>query len=99
MSQVRSGPEPACRVKAWPDGRLRVSGAPGPQRQDEAELWQIRSIDHTIQLPGPVNARSARALYTLSCQLYVRIDRSADTAGGSKAKAPNGHAGGQNGQG
>ena len=53
-----------------------MTGKPSAQREAEAGLWQIQSINHTIRLPASVNPHSARALYTLSCQLYIRIERS-----------------------
>ena len=38
-------------------------------------MWQIQSVCHNIPLPGPIDASSASALFTMSCQLYVRIQK------------------------
>ena len=76
VSSHKPSPIAKRRVRAWPDGRLKVTGDPSAQREAEAGLWQIHSINHSIHLPAPVDPNSAQALYTLSCQLYVRVNRS-----------------------
>ena len=78
-----------CRVKAWPDGRIRITGGPAANamREAEASLFQIHSRQHNIDLPGAIDPHTARALFTLACQLYVRVDK-ATSHTPTKANAP-----------
>lgn len=59
-------------VKAWNNGKVVIRAQ--PRDPAAAQLWGVRPLDTTIQLPGPVRADSAQALMTLHGQLYVRLN-------------------------